>query len=57
MFDASYNLLAIWGSGSSGNGQFSFPNSVAVDSQGHVYVTDLNNHRVQKFGANGNWDD
>jgi DNA-binding beta-propeller fold protein YncE len=28
---------------------------VDVDSNGNVYVTDMKNHRIQKFDANGNF--
>ena len=38
-----------------GNGQFSNPIGVAVDSSGNVYVTDANNNRVQKFTSTGNY--
>jgi DNA-binding beta-propeller fold protein YncE len=36
-----------------GNGQFSMPAGLSVDSAGNVYVTDRTNHRVQKFDSNG----
>ncbi len=36
----------------SGDGQFSYPDGVAVDNAGNVYVTD-DNHRVQKFTPDG----
>ncbi|HWL49355.1 MAG TPA: hypothetical protein VNT92_05715 [Acidimicrobiia bacterium] len=41
-------------SGSAG-GQFNFPQGVAVDSQGNVYVAETENHRVQKFDGEGNF--
>jgi streptogramin lyase len=34
----------------SGNGQFSYPLSVAVDPSGNVYVDDYGNSRIQKLG-------
>jgi hypothetical protein len=37
----------------SGNGQFSLPQGVAVDSSGTVYVTDTGNNRVEKFDTSG----
>jgi len=37
----------------SGDGQFSFPFYLAVDSSGNVYVVDINNHRIQKFDSSG----
>jgi sugar lactone lactonase YvrE len=36
-----------------GDGEFSFPNAVAVDGQGRIYVSDSNNGRVQMFDAAG----
>jgi DNA-binding beta-propeller fold protein YncE len=35
------------------DGDFEFPNGVAVDSKGNVYVTDSNNGRLVVFDANG----
>ena len=35
--------------------RFKFPKGVAVDASGYVYVTDDENHRVQKFDSNGNF--
>jgi len=43
----------IWGSQGKGNGQFQDPRGIAVDGAGNVYVADSNNHRIQKFDANG----
>ncbi|MBK8452865.1 MAG: 6-bladed beta-propeller [Thiofilum sp.] len=41
------------------NGTLNFPHDIAVDSSGNMYVSDTDNHRVQKFNANGqfvsNW--
>ena len=42
-----------WGSGGSGNGQFSSPLGVAVDAGGHVYVVDYGNNRIQEFTSSG----
>lgn len=36
-------------------GVLSRPNSIAVDTEGNVYVTDTFNARVQVFDAEGNW--
>jgi DNA-binding beta-propeller fold protein YncE len=54
-FDAAGNLLTLWGSQGSGNGQFSTPSYVAVDHRGRVYVTDFDNHRLQIFNGNGDF--
>ena len=42
-----------WGANGSDDGQFNGPNGVAVASNGSVYVADVNNHRIQKFTADG----
>jgi hypothetical protein len=42
-----------WGSYGSGDSQFNEPRSVAVDSNGYVYVADTINHRIQKFDSFG----
>jgi tripartite motif-containing protein 71 len=53
-FNSSGTLLAQYGGGyGSGNGQFIRPAGVAVDAGGNVYVTDMDNRRVQKFAGNG----
>ncbi len=42
-----------FGTNGSGDGQFSFPMGVAVDSVGNIFVADSYNHRIQKFDSNG----
>ena len=37
----------------SGRGEFSSPIGVAINRKDEVYVTDLNNARLQKFTADG----
>ena len=36
-----------------GDGQFNGPRRVAVDAGGNVYVSDLNNNRIDKFSSSG----
>jgi sugar lactone lactonase YvrE len=50
-----YEIDTQWGSKGNGNGQFDIPHGVALDASGNVYVTDVNNGRVQKFNSNGNF--
>ena len=38
-----------------GNGQFHFPQDVALDAAGRVYVSDQNTHRVQRFESSGEY--
>ncbi len=42
-----------WGVKGSGPGQFSLPHGLALDSQGHVYVCDRSNSRLQVFDSRG----
>lgn len=55
VFDTGGQELLSFGESGSGNGQFSPPEGVAVDSQGNIYITDRDNHRVQKFDSNGTY--
>ncbi|MCP4642504.1 MAG: 6-bladed beta-propeller, partial [bacterium] len=48
-FDGDGNFLAEWCGYGAGNGQTLYPEDVAVDSWGNVYVADTRNNRVQKF--------
>jgi ELWxxDGT repeat protein len=52
-FTTPPTLSLSWGSTGSGNGQFNIPSGMAVDSSGNVYVSDRNNHRIQKFTSSG----
>ena len=45
-------LQMIWKTDGGAN-KFGFPNSVALDSQGNLYVADSTNHRIQKFDGQG----
>ena len=55
IFDREHQLVRKFGSGGTGNGQFSHysPLGVIFDANNHLYVTDQCNQRVQKFGING----
>jgi DNA-binding beta-propeller fold protein YncE len=47
------DLKLSFGTQGSDPGQFSFPNGVAVDRQGRIFVSDSNNGRVQVFDRTG----
>ncbi|MCZ6644954.1 MAG: peptidyl-alpha-hydroxyglycine alpha-amidating lyase family protein [SAR324 cluster bacterium] len=52
-FSAAGEHLFSWGRPGSGPGEFNLPHSVALDSQGLVYVCDRENSRVQIFSPDG----
>ncbi len=52
---SEYQLQLRWGTAGTENGQFMVPHSMAFDSEGNVYVTDVNNHRIQKFTSDGDF--
>lgn len=48
-----YRFVTKWGSKGSGDGQFLSPMAVEADMKGYVYVSDSENHRIQKFDSTG----
>lgn len=51
---SSHPFILEWGeSGLAQPGFFSFPQNLAIDEFGNVYVTDLGNMRIQKFNDDG----
>jgi tripartite motif-containing protein 71 len=48
-FNPGVCFVIKWGTEGSGDGQFNYPEGIAVDSTGRIYVTDNGNHRIQKF--------
>lgn len=52
--DASGQFLLEFGYAGTGDGQFNFPNSVAISPlNGDVWVGDSGNHRIQRFDQSG----
>jgi len=50
-------FLLSWGRTGSGIGEFHDPHTIALDSQGRVFVGDRHNNRIQIFDQNGNFID
>ena len=53
--ETTYQWARTVGSYGSGNGQFNYPNGIAIDSSGDIFVTDYDNCRVQEFDSTGNY--
>ena len=47
--------LMSWGDFGSDPGEFNIPHNIVSDADGYVYVADRENHRVQVFDGNGNY--
>ncbi len=49
-YNSSGSYITQWGSGpGTGDGQFTYPRGVAVDSSGNIYVAESGNHCIQVF--------
>lgn len=46
-------FITQWGGTGSGEGQFRYPEKIAIDYNGFVYVADKDNVRIQKFTLSG----
>ncbi len=53
VFDRDLKQVLEFGREGTGQGEFSYPNGIALDRQGQIYVTDSNNGRVQVFSPKG----
>jgi sugar lactone lactonase YvrE len=51
--NVNVKFLLTWGKKGSAQGEFSSPIGIAINRSDEIFVTDLHNHRVQKFTANG----
>lgn len=54
-FNAEGKLIREWGKKGSAPGEFDTPHSLAMDSQGRLFVADLRNFRVQIFDQEGRY--
>ena len=53
-YAADGSFLMSWGETGSGPGQFNVPHTIAIDSQGRLFVGDRANNRIQIFDQAGN---
>ena len=49
----SGSYITQFGSRGNGGGQFDYPESIATDASGHLYIVDFGNERIQEFSASG----
>ena len=52
-FSAEGKCLFEWGTKGGGPDEFDIPHAIELDDNGHVYVADRENHRIQAFDSNG----
>ena len=52
-FSEDGSFIQAWGSKGTAPGQFDLPHTIAIDSQGRVFVGDRSNARIQIFDQNG----
>jgi DNA-binding beta-propeller fold protein YncE len=48
-------LIGVFGSEGSGAGQLNYPDQIAVDTKGDVWVADFHNSRIDEFSATGEY--
>jgi hypothetical protein len=49
------NWVKSWGERGDKPGEFNTPHSIAADAEGHIYVADRGNRRIQVFDSDGNF--
>ena len=54
-YSQSGTFIKAWGQKGTAPGEFDLPHSIAIDSQGRVFVGDRSNARVQIFDQDGNF--
>lgn len=54
-FSKAGTFVKQWGTKGSGRGQMSEPHTIAMDSQGRLFVGDRENNRIQIFDQDGNY--
>ncbi len=56
-FSKDGKFIKSWGKTGSGPGEFNAPHTIAIDSQGRLFVGDRNNNRIQIFDQDGRYID
>ena len=56
-YSAEGRLLFSWGAPGTDPGEFSIAHNIVTDADGYVYVADRENHRIQIFDSEGNFED
>jgi DNA-binding beta-propeller fold protein YncE len=56
-YSADGKLIKSWGEPGVGPGEFNIVHNLAFDANGFLYVCDRENHRIQIFDKNGNYQD
>ncbi|HLG95501.1 MAG TPA: peptidyl-alpha-hydroxyglycine alpha-amidating lyase family protein [Bryobacteraceae bacterium] len=54
-FSKDGKFIKSWGKKGSAHGEFNIPHTIAIDSQGRVFVGDRGNNRIQIFDQDGNF--
>ena len=54
-FSKEGTLIKQWGERGVATGEFNTPHSIAADAQGHIYVADRFNRRIQVFDGEGSF--
>ena len=49
-------LIKSWGAPGAGEGEFNIVHNIATDKDGYLYVCDRENHRIQVFSRNGDFE-
>ena len=56
-FSKDGKFIKSWGKTGSGHGEFNAPHTIAIDSQGRLFIGDRNNNRIEVYDQNGNYID
>jgi len=54
-FDKNGKFIKAWGKTGSGHGDLNAPHTIAIDSQGRLFVGDRNNNRIEIFDQDGKY--